>query len=79
LNSSFFREHRLLADKSLADVVEALIGCFLLRTGQQNTLAVMARMGVDLTPANTLVSFDRNRIQYFESKRIRIWTFSAVL
>jgi dsRNA-specific ribonuclease len=47
----------LLADKSLADVVEALIGCFLLRTGQQNTLAVMARMGIDLTPANTLVSF----------------------
>ena len=49
------REHRLIADKSLADVVEALIGSFLLRTGQQNTLAVMARMGLNLTPAATLV------------------------
>jgi hypothetical protein len=50
-----YREHRLIADKSLADVVEALIGCCLLQAGQQNTLAMMARMGINLTPSAKLV------------------------
>jgi len=49
-----FREHRLVGDKSCADCVESIIGCFLLKTGQTKTLQVMARMGIDLTPTNTL-------------------------
>lgn len=48
------REYRLVADKSCADCVESIIGCFLLKTGQSHTLKVMARMGIDLTPSSTL-------------------------
>ena len=42
------RESRLISDKSLADVVEAIIGCFLLQGGQESALRVMTWFGMEL-------------------------------
>jgi dsRNA-specific ribonuclease len=47
------RSQRLLSDKSLADCVEAAIGCHLLWGGPMSALHFMARSGVNLSSDNS--------------------------
>ena len=44
----------LINDKSLADCVEALIGCFLLKTGSFGALKFMSKIGLDMSSSNTV-------------------------
>jgi dsRNA-specific ribonuclease len=44
---------QLLSDKSQADCVEALIGIFLLKSGQPGALQFMARIGINLSAENS--------------------------
>ena len=47
------KSFQLLSDKSLADCVEALIGIFLLTSGQAGALQFMARIGINLSADNS--------------------------
>ena len=55
------REFRVVADKSCADCVEALIGSQLLHGGPRCALTFMSRVGLDLSGETSIKSlFDRN-------------------
>ena len=55
------REFRVMADKSFAGCVEALIGSNLLHGGPRCALTFMSRVGLDLSStASTKSLFDRN-------------------
>jgi len=48
------RDFRLVSDKSQADCIEAMIGCYLLNCGIKNTLHFMARIGINLSRSNSV-------------------------
>jgi hypothetical protein len=54
------RMHALIADKSLSDVVEALIGVHLAKNGHMAAAKFLSWMGLDLnpeTPIEEIISF----------------------
>ena len=65
------RNHIILSDKSFADVMEALIGCFLAHGGQRSALKVMAAMGIDLS---ILSDSSLDSSGYVASSAFQQWT-----
>jgi len=49
-----FKSHKLINDKSMADCIEALIGCFMLVSGQAGALKFMSKIGLNLSSDNTV-------------------------
>ena len=48
------RDFRLVSDKSLADCIEAMIGCYLLKCGMEHSLNFMSRIGINLSSSSSL-------------------------
>jgi len=48
------RSYKLVSDKSLADCMEALIGAFLVHSGQKMTFRAMAGLGINLSAETSL-------------------------
>ena len=48
------RDFRLVSDKSQADCIEAMIGCYLLRCGMEHSLNFMSRIGINLSSSSSL-------------------------
>ena len=48
------RDFRLVSDKSQADCIEAMIGCYLLKCGMEHSLNFMSRIGINLSSSSSL-------------------------
>jgi len=48
------RNYKLISDKSIADCMEAVIGAFLIHSGQRGALRAMAGMGINLAASATI-------------------------
>jgi len=55
------RDFRLVSDKSQADCIEAMTGCYLLNCGMMNTLDFLARIGINLSKNSSVRGIEERK------------------